>query len=240
MNDGHIGCRGSFQGQQPLGHPLGAESRREVRRDVVRIIVVHRPVVARDDIALLRVHGLRHIFEGDVALPFVFAGPARNRQPTVVLRTYGHLAPAQVTEVAIGIDEYQVVARVNPFPHRFDQLVRIFCQQHLPQPVGPGGRPFRRRVLESDTAALLRVSRDNRTVLGDPDLQGNVVAALNFYRLLIHLSSPPLVFVLVVTGVVFLKLFDIEILIICAQVSHAPGHPGIVAEVGERGHPRKR
>ena len=145
-----------------------------------------------------------------------------------------------MTEVAFSVDEHQVVARVDPLPGGIDQFLRIFCQQHLPQTVRPG-RPFVGSCIpECDTAALLRVSRYNRTVQGNPDFYRNIVAILNLYRLLMDLGPAPLVFVLVVAGVVFLKLFDVEVLIISAQVSYAPGHPGIVAEVGERRHAGKR
>ena len=75
----HVGSGGPGQGFEALRHALHPELRGEVHGDVVGIVVAHGLVVGGGDVAFGRVDGPRQFFEGDVALPLVFARSSRER-----------------------------------------------------------------------------------------------------------------------------------------------------------------
>ena len=144
----HVFGRWPVQGLQGLGDPLHSEFGRVVNGDVIGIIIAHRPVVGRSDVALRRIDGNGQFIERDIPFPLMLTRPTGHRQPSVDPRPDGYAPPAEIAPVPVDVGEKEIVARVHPVSHAIHQLLAGFSPQHLPEYLRPGGGLFGGGVLE--------------------------------------------------------------------------------------------
>ena len=81
--------------------------------DVIGIVGAGDALVAGDGVADIRVDGFGQLGMRDIALPFVFAGPARYGAPTIGCLAHGNLAFMQIAVVAVYIGDGVVVDAVS-------------------------------------------------------------------------------------------------------------------------------
>ena len=131
MHRRHILNGGSCHIGQTVMYPTRSVFRREIKSDKVRIVFACNAVVGCDEKSAVRVADPSQVLKGDRPLPFVFASPTWNRQPGVRNRADGNLAAIQVTDVALGVTEHEIIARVHPLAHRLVDLVCVLGEKHI-------------------------------------------------------------------------------------------------------------
>ena len=214
---------------QQLGDPPRAEPGMEVEADQVRVVLVVDAVVRGDDEPRARVLRPRELLVGEVALPLVVGGPARDGGGAVAGAPQREPPRALVADRAVDVGVHDVLARAPQAAQRLAELLERrraheLGEHHgLEETVG-GGPPQREGAVHAGELVAGHTDRrglQDRAVPGLPHVERDRGATADLDRLRVHDERFPIV-VELGGGPLVVQALDVEVLDVAAHVRQAP------------------
>ena len=211
--------------------------------DQVGVVGANDGVVGRGDITGGRVETEGQFIKGNIALPLVFARPARDSIHAVVpVYTNGDVARHLVADIAVYIGVEQVLSGDNELACRGTKIIPVLGAVKFPDRA-EDARGFKRRPVYGkgvifghfDSSIFGEgfqpvICGDDRAMLGNTDGVFDDFAASNFNLLGDNLHIDPLALEFVLVRVFGVDLLDVEVHHIGANIGEAPGYAVVVAD----------